>query len=100
MEIIYLLVGILKGFIIGWIVLRNRYNREHTKITALEDELSRLNQSAEARIAEQKALYERQLEQQLTLVKEQMDTAARSLLQERTEQLTAQNRSSRKTIAG
>lgn len=92
MEIIYLLVGILKGFIIGWIVLRNRYNREHTKITALEDELSRLNQSAEARIAEQKALYERQLEQQLTLVKEQMDTAARSLLQERTEQLTAQNR--------
>lgn len=92
MEIIYLLVGILKGFIIGWIVLRNRYNREHTKITALEDELSRLSQSTEARIAEQKALYERQLEQQLTLVKEQMDTAAHSLLQERTEQLTAQNR--------
>ncbi|TGX83849.1 DNA recombination protein RmuC [Palleniella muris] len=92
MEIIYLLVGILKGFIIGWIVLRNRYNREHTKITALEDELSRLNQSAEARIAEQKALYERQAEQQLALVKEQMDTAARNLLQERTEQLTAQTK--------
>lgn len=92
MEIIYILIGTAIGFALGTLLMKTRNSGDHARIKALEDELSRLTQLSEARLAEQKAMLEKQAGQQLALVREQMDTAARNLLQERTEQLTVQTK--------
>ncbi|MCM1079376.1 MAG: DNA recombination protein RmuC [Bacteroidales bacterium] len=92
MEILYITIGIAIGFVIGMLLMKSRTSNNRARISTLEDELARLMQSSEARLCEQKILYEKQMEQQLSLLKEQMETASHNLLKERTEQLTAQNK--------
>ncbi len=92
MELLYIIISLAAGFALGTLFMKSKNSSFQTRISALENETESLRQSAETRLAEQKALLEKQTEQQLALLKEQTDTASRNLLEERTAQLTDRNR--------
>lgn len=92
MELLYIIISLAAGFALGMLFMKSKNSSFQTRISALENETESLRQSAETRLAEQKALLEKQMEQQLALLKEQTDTASRNLLEERTAQLTDRNR--------
>ncbi|MDE5987400.1 MAG: DNA recombination protein RmuC, partial [Prevotella sp.] len=73
-------------------LLEERTSQLTDRNRRLEEDNRRLRQESAERLAEQKAMYEKQMEQQMTLIKEQINTASEKILKERSEQLSLHNK--------
>lgn len=132
MEIVYIIIGLAIGCIIGYLIAKNKSNEilasrdvEKTKVEGLVLQLGDVKKQQSAQISELKAQYDKQIEsikdqnavqinelkeqhsmqieqlkqqhkiqqdQQMALLKEQINTTSEKILKERSEQLSAQNK--------
>ncbi|MDE6150728.1 MAG: hypothetical protein K2G12_01890, partial [Prevotella sp.] len=65
MELLYIIISLAAGFALGMLFMKSKNSSFQTRISTLENETESLRQSAETRLAEQKALLEKQMEPQL-----------------------------------
>ena len=132
MEIVYIIIGLFVGSIIGYLIAKNKSNEilasrdvEKAKAEGLMLQLEEVKRQQTAQISELKSQYDRQIagimdqnafqvnelkeqhsmqieqlkqqhkiqqDQQMALLKEQINTTSEKILKERSEQLSAQNK--------
>ena len=132
MEIVYIIIGLFVGSIIGYLIAKNKSNEilasrdvEKAKAEGLMLQLEEVKRQHTAQISELKSQYDRQIagimdqnafqvnelkeqhsmqieqlkqqhkilqDQQMALLKEQINTTSEKILKERSEQLSAQNK--------
>lgn len=132
MEIVYIIIALVVGCLIGYLIAKNKSNEilvsrdvERTKADGLVLQLDDAKKQQAAQISELKAQYDKQIEnikdqnaiqikelkeqhsmqieqlkqqhkiqqdQQMALLKEQINTTSEKILKERSEQLSAQNK--------
>ena len=100
--ILALLAGLIAGFAFGHLLTKSAAMAPQARILAARDVLQAQLAMAREQLATQKDDYEqrltlqgeahaRQMEQQMSLIREQMNTAAEQILREREQQLTTAN---------
>lgn len=120
MEIIYIIIGVAVGCIIGYLLAKSKATAEMAGVASARDVMAAkveemnvryndLKVNSERNIAELRTMYDRQLaelktqqaeqmEQQMRLIREQMNTTSEKILAERSEQLNVHNREQLATI--
>lgn len=99
MELLYLFIGLVLGGVAVWMVMRSKMGAVQQLLDITKQQQQEQKQQHEALQEEQKKarLEERQqqdeqMRQQLTLIREQMNSASEKILKERAEQLSAVNK--------
>lgn len=85
MEIVCIIIGLVVGIAIGF------YFQKETK-AMYEKQIEDQRQQYAKQLADLKAQHAEQAQQQMQLIKEQMNTASEKILKERTEQLSERNK--------
>lgn len=114
MEILYIIIGVAVGCVIGYLIANGKSSVVAARAAMLEEQLAETKRQQELQLQEIKtqqekqlrdltALHDRQLAEmksqqaeqmqlQMTLIKEQMNTASEKILRERSEQLSEKNK--------
>ena len=99
MELLYLFIGLVLGGVAVWMVMRSKMGAVQQLLDITKQQQQEQKQQHEALQEEQKKArqeerqqQEEQMRQQLTLIREQMNSASEKILKERAEQLSAVNK--------
>ena len=99
MELLYLFIGLVLGGLAVWMVMRSKMGAVQQLLDITKQQQQEQKQQHEALQEEQKKArqeerqqQEEQMRQQLTLIREQMNSASEKILKERAEQLSAVNK--------
>ena len=99
MELLYLFIGLVLGGLAVWMVMRSKMGAVQQLLDITKQQQEEQKQQHEALQEEQKKArqeerqqQEEQMRQQLTLIREQMNSASEKILKERAEQLSAVNK--------
>lgn len=103
MEIAYIAIGLVAGFIIGYLLFKGKKSAEVAKSAMLEKMIDETKSQYESRMSDLKEQHDKQLEQlkqqqieqaeqQMNLIREQMNTTSERILKERSEQLSERNK--------
>ena len=99
MELIYLFIGLVLGGVAVWMVMRSKVGAVQQLLEITKQQQEEQKKQHEALQEEQKKVrqeerqqQEEQMRQQLSLIREQMNSASEKILKERAEQLSAVNK--------
>ena len=99
MELLYLFIGLVLGGVAVWMVMRSKVGAVQQLLDVTKQQQEEQKKQHEALQEEQKKVrqeerqqQEEQMRQQLSLIREQMNTASEKILKERAEQLSAVNK--------
>lgn len=99
MELVYLFIGIILGGVAVWMVMRSKVGAVQQLLDVTKQQQEEQKKQHEALQEEQKKVrqeerqqQEEQMRQQLSLIREQMNSASERILKERAEQLSAVNK--------
>ena len=99
MELLYLFIGLVLGGLAVWMVMRSKMGAVQQLLDITKQQQEEQKKQHEALQEEQKKVrleerqqQEEQMRQQLTLIREQMNSASEKILKERAEQLSAVNK--------
>jgi DNA recombination protein RmuC len=99
MELLYLFIGLVLGGLAVWMVMRSKMGAVQQLLDITKQQQEEQKKQHEALQEEQKKVrleerqqQEEQMRQQLTLIREQMNSASEKILKERAEELSAVNK--------
>lgn len=99
MELLYLFIGLVLGGVAVWMVMRSKVGAVQQLLDVTKQQQEEQKKQHEALQEEQKKVrqeerqqQEEQMRQQLSLIREQMNSASERILKERAEQLSAVNK--------
>jgi DNA recombination protein RmuC len=99
MELLYLFIGLVLGGVAVWMVMRSKVGAVQQLLDVTKQQQEEQKKQHEALQEEQKKVrqeerqqQEEQMRQQLSLIREQMNSASEKILKERAEQLSAVNK--------
>ena len=99
MELLYLFIGLLLGGVAVWMVMRSKVGAVQQLLDVTKQQQEEQKKQHEALQEEQKKVrqeerqqQEEQMRQQLSLIREQMNSASEKILKERAEELSAVNK--------
>jgi len=99
MELVYLFIGLVLGGLAVWMVMRSKVGAVQQLLEISKQQQEEQKKQHEALQEEQKKVrleerqqQEEQMRQQLSLIREQMNSASEKILKERAEQLSAVNK--------
>lgn len=92
MEIVFLLIGVLIGAAASYFVSRSRIVAAEALLDAEREHLAEVKADAQQRLQAYKAEAEKRQQEQMTMVREQVESLTRSMLQERSEELMQTNK--------